>query len=48
MATAAQVNERLAELTEAGVSVWLDQIRRCLIESGELAAAGATRTRCAA
>ena len=35
-ATTAQ-NERLAELTEAGVSVWLDQIRRSLIESGELA-----------
>ena len=36
MATAAQVNERLAALTEAGTSVWLDQIRRSLIESGEL------------
>jgi len=34
--TAPQVNERLAALTEAGVSVWLDQIRRSLIESGEL------------
>ena len=30
------VNERLAALTEAGTSVWLDQIRRSLIESGEL------------
>jgi transaldolase/glucose-6-phosphate isomerase len=30
------VNERLAALTEAGTSVWLDQIRRNLIESGEL------------
>jgi len=30
-------NERLVRLTEAGVSVWLDQIRRSLIESGELA-----------
>jgi transaldolase/glucose-6-phosphate isomerase len=30
-------NARLAKLTEAGVSVWLDQIRRSLIESGELA-----------
>ncbi len=28
MATAAQVNERLAAITEAGTSVWLDQIRR--------------------
>ncbi len=30
------VNERLAALTAAGVSVWLDQIRRSLIEGGEL------------
>ncbi len=30
------VNERLRALTEAGTSVWLDQIRRNLIESGEL------------
>ena len=36
MAMAAGVNERLAKLTEAGVSVWLDQIRRGMIESGEL------------
>ena len=36
MATAAQVNERLAAITEAGTSVWLDQIRRSLIEQGEL------------
>ena len=34
-----QVNERLAALTAAGTSVWLDQIGRQLIESGELAAA---------
>jgi transaldolase / glucose-6-phosphate isomerase len=32
-----QVNERLAALTAAGTSVWLDQIRRGMIESGELA-----------
>ena len=31
-----QVNERLAALTAAGTSVWLDQIRRSMIESGEL------------
>ena len=31
-----QVNERLAALTAAGTSAWLDQIRRSLIESGEL------------
>jgi transaldolase/glucose-6-phosphate isomerase len=31
-----QVNERLAALTEAGTSIWLDQIRRSVIESGEL------------
>src|SRR5688572_19809659 len=37
MATAAQQNERLAKLTEEGTSVWLDMIRRSMIESGELA-----------
>ena len=38
MSTAATgVNERLAKLTAAGVSVWLDQIRRTLITGGELA-----------
>jgi transaldolase/glucose-6-phosphate isomerase len=31
-----QVNERLAALTAAGTSVWLDQIQRDLIASGEL------------
>ena len=36
MEVSAGVNERLAALTEAGTSVWLDQIRRGLIESGEL------------
>ena len=36
MSVADQVNERLAALTAAGTSVWLDQIRRKLIESGEL------------
>ena len=36
MGVTAEVNERLAALTEAGTSVWLDQIRRSLIESGEL------------
>jgi transaldolase/glucose-6-phosphate isomerase len=30
------VNERLGALTAAGTSVWLDQIRRTLITSGEL------------
>jgi transaldolase / glucose-6-phosphate isomerase len=30
------VNERLAALTAAGTSVWLDQIRRGMIENGEL------------
>nr|MBA3301497.1 transaldolase [Thermoleophilaceae bacterium] len=33
---AATVNKRLAALTAAGTSVWLDQIRRSLIEGGEL------------
>jgi len=37
MGVATQVNERLAALTRAGTSVWLDQIRRSLIEGGELA-----------
>jgi transaldolase len=37
MSTAAtKVNERLAKLTSAGVSVWLDQIRRSMIMGGEL------------
>ena len=36
MSTTAEVNERLAALTAAGTSVWLDQIRRSLIEGGEL------------
>src|SRR3954469_389780 len=36
MEAATHVNERLAALTEAGTSVWLDQIRRGLIECGEL------------
>ncbi len=31
-------NERLAALTEAGVAVWLDQIHRQMIESGDLKA----------
>ena len=34
--SATAVNQRLAALTAAGVSVWLDQIRRSLIEGGEL------------
>jgi transaldolase/glucose-6-phosphate isomerase len=36
MEVSAAVNERLAALTAAGTSVWLDQIRRGMIESGEL------------
>jgi len=36
MGATAQINERLASLTASGVSVWLDQIRRTLIEGGEL------------
>jgi transaldolase/glucose-6-phosphate isomerase len=36
MSVAAEVNQRLRALTEAGTSVWLDQIRRGLIEGGEL------------
>jgi len=37
MSTTERVNENLAKLTAAGVSVWLDQIRRSLIEGGDLA-----------
>jgi transaldolase/glucose-6-phosphate isomerase len=36
MSVEAQVNPRLAALTEAGTAVWLDQIRRGLIGGGEL------------
>jgi transaldolase/glucose-6-phosphate isomerase len=36
MGTAASVNERLARLTELGTSIWLDQIRRSLTQTGEL------------
>ena len=36
MSVGAGVNERLAALTAAGTSIWLDQIRRSLIASGEL------------
>jgi transaldolase / glucose-6-phosphate isomerase len=36
MSVGAQVNQRLAALTAAGTSIWLDQIRRSLITSGEL------------
>jgi transaldolase/glucose-6-phosphate isomerase len=37
VSTAAGVNQRLAALTSAGTSVWLDQIRRSLVQGGELA-----------
>jgi len=36
MSTVTEVNPRLKALTDAGVSVWLDQIRRSLITGGEL------------
>src|SRR6516165_1216097 len=36
MTTATGVNPRLKALTDAGVSIWLDQIRRSLVEGGEL------------
>src|ERR687886_911107 len=36
MSVTVGVSERLAALTAAGTSVWLDQIRRGMIESGEL------------
>jgi transaldolase len=37
MSTITELNPRLEALTEAGVSVWLDQIRRSMVEGGELA-----------
>lgn len=36
MSTLAEVNPRLKALTEAGVSVWLDQLGRSLVAGGEL------------
>jgi transaldolase/glucose-6-phosphate isomerase len=36
MSQTVEVNERLAALTAAGTSVWLDQIRRSLTQGGEL------------
>src|SRR5437588_8618270 len=36
MSTTERINENLARLTKAGVSVWLDQIRRAWIVGGEL------------
>ncbi len=36
MSQTVNVNERLAALTAAGTSVWLDQIRRSLTQGGEL------------
>src|SRR5438270_8476122 len=36
MTTTTGVNPRLKALTDAGVSIWLDQIRRSLVEGGEL------------
>jgi transaldolase / glucose-6-phosphate isomerase len=36
MSVTVGVNERLAALTEAGTSIWLDQIRRSMIEGGEV------------
>ena len=36
MSTITELNPRLLALTEAGVSVWLDQIRRSMVEAGEL------------
>src|SRR6201987_5509733 len=36
MSTITELNPRLLALTEAGVSVWLDQIRRSMVEGGEL------------
>ena len=37
MGTITELNPRLLAITDAGVSVWLDQIRRSMVEGGELA-----------
>jgi len=37
VSTITELNPRLLAITEAGVSVWLDQIRRSMVEGGELA-----------
>ncbi len=37
MSAITELNPRLLAITEAGVSVWLDQIRRSMVEGGELA-----------
>jgi transaldolase / glucose-6-phosphate isomerase len=37
MSTVTELNPRLHAITEAGVSVWLDQIRRSMVQGGELA-----------
>ena len=37
MSTVTELNPRLLAITEAGVSVWLDQIRRSMVQGGELA-----------
>ena len=37
MSTVTELNPRLLAITEAGVSVWLDQIRRTMVQGGELA-----------
>ena len=36
MSVSAGVNKRLASLTAAGTSIWLDQLRRSMIQDGEL------------
>jgi hypothetical protein len=37
VSTVTELNPRLLAITEAGVSVWLDQIRRTMVQGGELA-----------
>src|SRR3954471_23165908 len=36
MSSTAKINERLAAITAAGTSIWLDQIQRSLVDTGEL------------
>ena len=48
MSTLADVNPQLKALTEAGVSIWLDQLGRSLVAGGELKRMVEQESRCAA
>ena len=48
MSTVTELNPRLLAITEAGVSVWLDQIRRSMVQGRRARADGRGESRCAA